>query len=142
VLPRSPIAQAIGYMLNQWPALIIYTTDPRLSIDNNAAERALRRVAIGRKNWLFSGHDESAQNHAILWSLIASAQRHEIDVQLYLRSVLAYLPGLPPEELPNYLPDVWKRDLMAEQRAALNAHHASLARGIVKYRTQLVKRLP
>jgi hypothetical protein len=42
------------------------------------------------------------------------------------------VPGLPPEELPNYLPDVWKRDLMAEQRAALNAHHASLARGIVK----------
>jgi hypothetical protein len=51
---------------------------------------------------LFSGHDESAQNHAILWSLIASAQRHEIDVQLHLRSVLAHLPGLPPEELPNY----------------------------------------
>ncbi len=128
VLPRSPIAQAIGYTLNQWPALVIYTTDTRLSIDNNVAERALRRVAIGRKNWLFSGHDESAQNHAMLWSLIASAQRHDLDVQLYLRSVLAHLPGLPPEELPNYLPDVWKRDLMAEQRAALNAHHAALAR--------------
>jgi len=96
------------------------------------AERALRRVAIGRKNWLFSGHNESAQCHAILWSLIASSQRHEIDVQFYLRSVLAYLPALPPEELPNYLPDVWKRDLMAEQRAVLNAHHATLARGIVK----------
>jgi hypothetical protein len=73
------------------------------------------------------GHDESAQGHAILWSLIASAQRHEIDVQLYLRSVLAHLPGLPPDELQNYLPDVWKRDLMAEQRGALNAHHVALA---------------
>ena len=62
----------------------------------------------------------------MLWSLIASAQRHEIDVQLYLRSVLAHLPALPAEELPNYLPDVWKRDLMAEQRTALNAHHAAL----------------
>jgi transposase len=132
VLPRSPIAQAIGYTLNQWPALIVYTTDARLSIDNNVAERALRRVAIGRKNWMFSGHDESAQNHAMLWSLIASAQRHEIDVQLYLRSVLAHLPGLPPDELTNYLPDVWKRDLMAAQQAKLNAHHAALARGIVK----------
>jgi sulfur relay (sulfurtransferase) complex TusBCD TusD component (DsrE family) len=81
---------------------------------------------------MFSGHDESAQNHAMLWSLIASAQRHEIDVQLYLRSVLAHLPGLSPEELPNYLPDVWKRDLMAQQQAKLNAHHAALARGIVK----------
>lgn len=132
VLPRSPIAQAMGYALNQWPALIVYTSDGRLSIDNNVAERAERRAALGRKNWLFAGHDESAQGQAVLWSLIAGAQRHEIDVQLYLRSVLAYLPGLPPDELPNYLPDVWKRDLMAEQRAALNAHHASLARGIDK----------
>jgi len=131
VLPRSPIAQAMGYALNQWPALLIYTSDPRLSIDNNVAERALRRVAIGRKNWLFAGHDESAQNHAILWSLIASAQRHDLDVQFYLRSVLAYLPGLSPEELPNYLPDVWKRDLMAEHQAKLSAHHAALVRAII-----------
>jgi transposase len=130
VLPRSPIAQAMGYALNQWPALVVYTSDSRLSIDNNVAERALRRVAVGRKNWLFSGHDESAQGQAVLWSLIASAQRHEIDVQLYLRSVLAHLPGLPPEELQNYLPDVWKRDLMAEQQTALNAHHAALTRAM------------
>jgi transposase len=132
VLPRSPIAQAIGYALNQWPALIVYTSDARLSIDNNISERALRRVAVGRKNWLFAGHDESAQGQAVLWSLIASAQRHGIDVQLYLRSVLAHLPGLPAEELPNYLPDVWKRDLMAEQQAALGAHHARLAGAVIK----------
>jgi hypothetical protein len=79
-----------------------------------------------------AGHDESAQCHAILWSLIASAQRHEIDVQFYLRSVLANLPGLPPEELPNYLPDAWKRDLMAAQRAKLSAHHAALDRAIIR----------
>lgn len=134
VLPRSPIAQAIGYALNQWPALIVYTTDARLSIDNNVAERALRRVAVGRKNWLFAGHDESAQCHAVLWSLIASAQRYEIDVQFYLRSVLAHLPALgdSPEELQNYLPDVWKRDLMAEQQAQLSAHHAALVRAIIR----------
>jgi hypothetical protein len=132
VLPRSPIAGAIGYALNQWPALIVYTSDARLSIDNNVSERALRRVAVGRKNWLFAGHDESAQAHAMLWSLIASAQRHEIDVQFYLRSVLAHLPALPPEELQNYLPDVWKRDLMAEQQAALSAHHATLVRPIIR----------
>jgi transposase len=131
VLPRSPMAQAIGYTLNQWSALVIYTTDARLSVDNNVAERALRRVAVGRKNWMFAGHDESAQGHAVLWSLIANAQRHDLDVQLYLRSVLAHLPGLSPEELQKYLPDVWKRDLMAEERAALDAHHATLARGIV-----------
>jgi transposase len=128
VLPRSPIAQAMGYALNQWPALIVYTTDGRLSIDNNVAERAERRAAIGRKNWLFAGHDESAMGQAVLWSLIASAQRHGLDVQLYLRSVLAHLPSLAPDELQNYLPDAWKRDLMAEQRAALDAHHATMIR--------------
>jgi hypothetical protein len=89
---------------------------------NNVAERALRRVAVGRKNWLFAGHDESGMGQAILWSLIASAQRHKIDVQFYLRRVLAYLPAvslsnLPTlsgsrEELKDYLPDAWKRDLM------------------------------
>lgn len=131
VLPRSPIAQAIGYALNQWAALLIYTTDARLNIDNNVAERALRRVAVGRKNWLWAGTDDSAMGHAVLWTLIASAQRHEIDVQLYLRSVLAYLPALPADELPHYLPDVWKRDLMAEQQATLKAHQARLARATV-----------
>jgi len=132
VLPRSPIAGAIGYALNQWPALIVYTTDARLSIDNNAAERALRRVAVGRKNWLFAGHDESAMGQAVLWSLIASAQRQEIDVQLYLRSVLAYLPVTPTEDLQNYLPDAWKRDLMAEQKSALDVHHGVMVRAAVK----------
>lgn len=131
VLPKSPIAGAIGYALNQWPALLVYTADARLSIDNNISERALRRVAVGRKNWLFAGHDESAQGQAILWSLIASAQRHELDVQFYLRSVLAHLPAMDgsSEQLQNYLPDAWKRDLMAEQRAALDAHHARLTPG-------------
>lgn len=136
VLPRSPIAQAIGYALNQWPALIVYTTDARLSIDNNVSERALRRVAVGRKNWMFAGHDESAQAQAVLWSLIASAQRHEIDVQLYLRSVLAHLPVIDGEsaanELQNYLPDVWKRDLMAEQQAALSQHHAKMVSALAR----------
>ena len=132
VLPRSPTATAIGYALNQWPALNVHTSDGRLAIDNNAAERALRRVAVGRKNWLFAGHDESAQAHAVLWSLIATAQRHEIDPQLYLRSVLAHLPALPPEELQNYLPDAWKRDLMAEQQAALNDHHARMVSAMIR----------
>lgn len=127
VLPRSPIAGAIGYCLNQWSALTVYTDDARLSIDNNVSERALRRVAIGRKNWNFCGHDQSAQGQAVLWSLIASAQRHDLDVQFYLRSVLAHLPGLDHDELPHYLPDAWKRDLMAQQRTDLTAHHARLA---------------
>jgi transposase len=79
-----------------------------LNIDNNAAERALKRVVIGRKNWLFAGHDAAAANHARLWSLIASAERHGVDPQRYLTSVLAKVGQTPATELNQFLPDVWK----------------------------------
>ena len=113
VLPRSPMAQAIGYMLNQWEALNIYTTQGFLNIDNNAAERALRRVGIGRKNWLFAGHDLAAQKTATLYSLIASAERHGIDPQAYLRGVLARIPAMPVSQLERLLPDVWNHSCSA-----------------------------
>ena len=61
VLPRSPMAAAISYTLNQWDALCVYTTQGFLAIDNNAAERAMKRVAIGRKNWLFAGNDRAGR---------------------------------------------------------------------------------
>ena len=64
VLPRSPMAAAITYMLNQWIALCVFVTAGFLNIDNNAAERALKRVAIGRKNWLFAGNDAAGKSHA------------------------------------------------------------------------------
>ena len=63
VLPKSPMGQAIQYALNQWDALCIYTTDGLLNIDNNASENALRRVAIGRKNWLFAGSGKGGLHH-------------------------------------------------------------------------------
>lgn len=110
VLPRSPMGQAITYAKNQWAALNVYVTQGFLNIDNNAAERALKRVAIGRKNWLFAGHDDAAQNHARLWTLIASAERHGIDPQRYLTSVLAKLPATPPTDLDPFLPNIWKRE--------------------------------
>jgi transposase len=117
VLPRSPMAAAIGYAQNQWAALCAYTTQGFLNIDNNASERALKRVAIGRKNWLFAGNDAAAENHARLWSLIASCDRHNIDPQRYLTSVLAKLPLIDVRdetELAQFLPDVWKQDDAAE----------------------------
>lgn len=118
VIPRSPMGQAITYAKNQWQALNTYVTQGFLNIDNNASERALKRVAIGRKNWLFAGHDEAAANHARLWSLIASAERHGVDPQRYLTSVLAKIGSTPPEELDQFLPDVWKREDAAEPAAA------------------------
>jgi transposase len=114
VLPRSPMAAAFGYALNQWEALSVYTTQGFLSIDNNAAERALKRVAIGRKNWLFAGNDRAGQTAATLYSLIASAERHGVDPQRYLTSVLAKIPATPAGEMDQFLPDVWKQEAVAK----------------------------
>lgn len=121
ILPRSPLGQAITYARNQWAALCAYTTQGFLSIDNNASERALKRVAIGRKNWLFAGNDRAGHTAARLWSLIASAERHGLDPQAYLTSVFAKLPplvtsGATPTEaqLAEFLPDVWKAASLAE----------------------------
>jgi transposase len=108
VLPRSPMAAAITYTINQWEALKVYTTQGFLTIDNNAAERAMKRVAIGRRNWLFAGNDAAAANAAILYSLIASAERHNIDPQAYLTSVLANIAQTPITQLDQFLPDRWK----------------------------------
>lgn len=93
------MATAIIYTRNQWTALNTYVTQGFLNIDNNASERALKRVAIGRKNWLFAGNDAAAENHARLWSLIASCERYNVDPQRYLTSVLAKIGATPSEEL-------------------------------------------
>ena len=113
VLPRSPMAAAITYTLNQWDALCIYTTAGFLAIDNNWAERMMKRVAIGRKNWLFAGNDHFGGVAATLYSLIASAERHGLDPQAYLTSVLAKIATTPISQLDQFLPDVWKRDQTA-----------------------------
>lgn len=108
VLPRSPMGEAFTYVLNQWNARNAYTREGFLNIDNNAAERALKRVAIGRKSWLFAGNDYADGTAARRWSLIASAERHALDPKRYLTSVLAQLPALPAPELPQLLPELWK----------------------------------
>ena len=108
VLPKCPMGQAITYALNQWDALCVYTTDGDLAIDNNASENALRRVAIGRKNWLFCGSDNGGNTAAILFSLIASCQRHKVDPFEYLQDVLTRLPASPLSQLDSFLPDHWQ----------------------------------
>lgn len=109
VLPRSPMAAAIGYALNQWDALNTYTMQGFLNIDNNAAERAMRRVGIGRKNWLFAGHDAAARRTATLYTLIAGAERHKLNPQTYLTGVLARIPSMPLSQLETLLPDRWEK---------------------------------
>ena len=108
VLPRSPMAEAINYMLNQWEALCIHAEHGFLHIDNNAAERALKLIALGRKNWLFVNNDTFGGHYATLYSLIASAQRHGLNPQAYLTSVLSQIASTPMSQLEQFLPDVWK----------------------------------
>jgi transposase len=107
VLPKSPMGEAITYALNQWDALGVYTTDGDLAIDNNVSENALRRVAIGRKNWLFCGSDNGGHTAAILFSLIATCQRHKVDPFAYLRDVLTCIAATPVSQLDQFLPDRW-----------------------------------
>jgi hypothetical protein len=108
ILPRSPLGQAFTYVFNQWEALCVYTTDGDLAIDNNAAENALRRVALGRKNWLFCGSDNGGQTAAILFSLIATCQRHGVNPFAYLRDTLTRIAAHPLTRLTDLLPNHWQ----------------------------------
>ena len=108
VLPKSPIASAIGYVLNQWQALPRYTTDGDLHIDNNLSERTLKLIGIGRKNWLFVGSDAGGQTAATLFSFTATCKHLGIDTFAYLRDVLTRLPTQPAEQLPELLPHRWQ----------------------------------
>ena len=107
-LPKSQIGRAATYTRNQWDALTRYVDDGDLSIDNNAAERAMKSVAIGRKNWLFVGSPRAGSRAAKLMSLIASCKTNRVEPWAYLRDVLTRLPlGTEPSE---FLPDRWLVD--------------------------------
>ena len=108
VLPKSPIGEAVTYARAQWTALTRYLEDGALAIDNNAAERALRRVVTGRKNWLFCGSDEGGTRAAILYSLVATCKAHGIDPWVYLRDVLERIPTHPNRRRAELLPRAWK----------------------------------
>jgi transposase len=113
LLPKAALRGAMDYLLNHWQALVRYTTDGALAIDNGAAERALRGLTIGRKNWLFCGSERGAQAAAVHFSLIASCHRHGLDAFAYLRNVLTRLPLLGPapsrDDLRPLLPDRWTK---------------------------------
>jgi len=114
VLPRSPLGQALGYLRNQWTALSRFLDDGRIPIDNNAVERDLRAVAIGRKNWMFVGSREAGVRTATILTVVSSAARHCLDVWSYLVDVLERLairataPPLGTDDLDLLLPDRWK----------------------------------
>ena len=109
VFPKSPMGEAITYALNQWAALCVYVTDGDLEIDNNAAERALRRIAVGRGNWTFCGSDHGGKTAAVLFSFIATCERHAVNPFEYLRDVLERIAGHPQSRLAELLPDRWQK---------------------------------
>ena len=105
---------AITYALNQWQALCVYCTDGDLDIDNNVAERGLRRIAVGRANWTFMGSDNGGTTAAILFSFIATCERHHLNPFEYLRDVLEPHRQTPISKLAELLPGRWKMEAVTE----------------------------
>ena len=108
VLPKSPIGGAIGYARSNWAALTRYVEAGFLAIDNNASERAVKPVAIGRRNWLFAGSEGGGRTAAILFSFASTCKALKIDPFGYLRDVLDRVCTHPARRIAELLPDRWR----------------------------------
>jgi len=108
VLPKSAIGKAIGYSLSRWARLKRYIDDGRYEIDNNPVENSIRPVALGRKNYLFAGSHEAAQRAAIIYSLLGSCKKNEVNPADWLTDVLNRLPNHKANRLEELLPHNWK----------------------------------
>jgi transposase len=113
------LAKAIQYMLRQWPAFTLFLDDGRACMSNNAAERSLRGVALGRKSWMFCGSDRGGQRAAAMYSLIVTAKMNGVDPQAWLADLLARIAAHPAHRLDELLPWNWK-----PQPAAISAQAA------------------
>jgi transposase len=112
---HSDVAGAIDYMLKRWASFIRFLEDGRICLTNNAAERALRGLALGRKAWLFAGSDRGGQRAALLYSLIVTAKLNDVDPQAWLADVLARIADHPAHRLDELLPWNWvARQAIAE----------------------------
>lgn len=116
---HNPVAKAINYMFekDRWAAFTSFLEDGRICLSNNAAERALRGIALGRKAWLFAGSERGGHRAAFMYTLIMTAKLNDIDPQAWLADVLARLPNTPVSRLPDLLPWNWRQNA-AQQKAA------------------------
>jgi len=106
---HAPVAKAMDYMLKRWPGFARFLEDGRICLTNNAAERALRGIALGRKSWLFAGSDRGGERAAVMYSLIVTAKMNDIDPQAWLADVLARIAQHPIQGLDELLPWNWKK---------------------------------
>jgi transposase len=107
-LPKSPWGRAVSYSLGRWKKLCRYTEDGRIEIDNNLVENAIRPIALGRKNYLFAGSHAAAERAAVIYSLVATCKKHEVNPQLWLSDVLSRIPTHPMKRVHELLPHHWK----------------------------------
>ena len=114
---NSETGKAIDYSLKRWSALTRFLDDGRLCMSNNAAERELRAVAVGRRNWTFAGSDEGGRRAAAIYTLIATAKLNDVDPQAWLADVLARLPDHPAKRIQELLPWHWRPHNIAAQAA-------------------------
>jgi transposase len=107
---HNPVAKAISYMFkkDRWDAFTLFLEDGRICLTNNAAERALRGIALGRKSWLFAGSERGGDRAAFMYSLIVTAKMNDIDPQAWLADVLARLPNTTASRVPDLLPWNWQ----------------------------------
>jgi transposase len=114
---QNDVAKAMDYMLKRWPQFARFLKDGRICLSNNAAERALRGIALGRKSWLFAGSDRGGERAAKMYSLIVTAKMNEVDPQAWLADVLARIADYPANRIDDLLPWNWK------PKPALTADH-------------------
>lgn len=106
--PKSETARAIDYSLKRWPAFTRFLGDGRLCMSNNAAEREIRAIAVGRHNWTFAGSDEGGRRAAAIYTLINTAKLNGVDPQAWLSHVLACIADHPARRIAELLPWNWK----------------------------------
>ena len=114
----NDLARAMDYLLKRWAAFTRFLDDGRICLSNNAAERALRGIALGRKSWLFAGSDRGGQRAAAMYSLIVTAKLNDVDPQAWLADVLARIAEHPARDIDELLPWNWRPRSALHSQAA------------------------
>jgi len=109
ILPKSPIGKAIAYSLNRWDKLSAYLYDGVLEIDNNLTENAIRKLALGRKNYLFAGSHDAAQRAAIMYSFFAICKKHEVNPYQWLKYTLENIMSINHKNIKDLYPQNYKK---------------------------------